>query len=312
MKGVKSLSAESFRTSFLVFYVLSSLLPILILMYIISQYVRPHLTGEQIQALMDPVTYGLIAMLVVPLFGIVLMSLWIKSLERLKEDVKSKAEDVMQSKIEVDGRNEIVFLQHHMNGLYGELKGKIKELNEQSAQLEASKKKINQMAYYDDLTSVYKRRLFDGKLMEQIKKAEKGKYNLSLAMFDLAGFKKYNHLNGHGAGDVLLRKVGELLREQTKKIGIPFRYGGDEFALILPKRTIEETASIAKKLVDMASNIPIQNNGSKERTSLKLNCGVVSYSSGFKGLFIEADRCISEANSAGHGRVVCLHPEHQE
>ncbi|MEW6267083.1 MAG: GGDEF domain-containing protein [Thermodesulfobacteriota bacterium] len=308
MGFIKSLTSERFRTTFLVFYVLSSLLPILILMYVITQYVRPHLTPNQVDALMDPVTYGLVIMLVMPIFGLVLMTWWIKSLESLTNEIKTKSAEVLSERVEITENNEIFTLKRHMDGLFGELKGKISQIDRYSKELDESKKKITELAVTDELTTLYNRRHFDKTLFEQVQKAEKGKYNLALVMLDVDGFKKYNQSYGHPAGDELLRSLGLLLQDYLRKIGLPFRYGGDEFGVILPRKNVEEAAALAHKLVEAASHISIK--GTKgDSEKLSLSCGVVSYDGNFSGLFAEADRCLQEAASSGRGSVVLLTPK---
>ena len=249
-------------------------------------------------------------MLAVPILGIIMMSWWIRNLEKLTEDIRKKTSHLLSERIEMTGKNEIVFLQRHMDGLYGELQGKINELNEQSKALTEQKKRITRLEAMDELTSLLKRRLFDSKLMEEIKKAEKAKTEIGLLMIDVDGFKKYNQIHGHAAGDHLLKNLGLLIKDSVRKIGLPFRYGGDEFAVILPKHNIEQAAAVAQKIVDAASRITVKGEGEDASAPLSVSTGVVSYGKNYKGLFMEADRAVHEANSAGKGSVVCLTPEH--
>ncbi|MEW5722936.1 MAG: diguanylate cyclase [Thermodesulfobacteriota bacterium] len=309
MKTLLSLASEKFRTVFVIFYVLSSIMPILILMYAFFQYVRPRLNSEQLDTLMDPITYTLLAMLVIPIFGVFLMNWWIKSLERLTEDVKKKAASVLSERVEIKGRNEIVVLQKHVDGLYGELQGKISQLSEYSQQLEESKKKLAQLTTSDELTGLFNRRRFEPMLRAEIKKAEKGRYDLALAMVDVDDFKKYNQAHGHQAGDELLRNLGLLIKDYVRKAGWPFRYGGDEFAIILPKQNTESAAAMAQKLIDAAARLTIKPGPKGEPQKLSISCGVISYARNYEGLILEGDRLIQEAVAAKKGTVICLAPK---
>ncbi|MBF0528440.1 MAG: GGDEF domain-containing protein [Deltaproteobacteria bacterium] len=309
MSRLMSLVSERFRTTFLVFYILSSLLPMLIMMYIIIEYVRPHLSPKQIEALMDPVTYGLLIMLVVPILGLILMNWWVKSLEQLTEDVKAKTAELLETRVEITDKNEIFSLHRHVDGLYGELKGKIAQLKMYSQELGETKKQIAHLSRTDELTTLYDRRYFDRSLIDQINKAEKGKYDLSLLMIDVNNFKLYNQLHGHAEGDSLLHGLGLLIKDYVRKIGLPFRYGGDKFAIILPKKDIEATAALANKLVDAAGHIAILPGPKGQTSKLSINCGVVTYSSAYEGLVVEPERLLREVLNANKGSVVCLTPK---
>ncbi len=309
MKGFQSLTSEKFRTTFLVFYVLSSVLPVLLLIFIILQYVKPILSPDQLEALRDTSTYGLAAMLVIPFLGFFLMSWWINSLERLTEKMKAKTASVLPERIDVDERNELVSLNRHFDGLFGELEGKINEVNQYSQELEASKKKLNQMAVTDELTTLYNRRQFDRKLMQEIKKAEKRKTPLALIMLDVNNFKTLNESKGHDTGDKVLHSLGLLIRDYTRDRGIPFRYGGDEFATIIPDCGTEDAAALAGELSEAASRLTIKHEGKGLPTKITVSCGVVSYDKKYIGLLYEADRCLNQALTAGKGRVLLLAPK---
>ena len=308
MKGLVSLASERFRTSFLVVYVLSSLLPTLILILIVNRYVQPYLTPDQAELFRDPATYGLAAMLAVPFLGYLLMSWWINSLEKLTEEIKAKTADVLQERIIITEKNELITLHRHLDGLYGELQGKIKQLNEYSEKLVESKKKLTKISITDELTTLFNRRYFDRRLLDEIKKAEKRKNPLALIMVDIDGFKQYNEQYGHPAGDKLLRAVGLLIRDYVRKPNLPFRYGGDEFAIILPEAGIEEAAAKAHQLTEAASHLAIQGVTKGEPLTASVSCGVISYDRAYMGLFVEADRCIEQAISSKKGSVILLTP----
>ena len=309
MLKLKSLASERFRTIFLIFYSSSVLLPILIMLLLILQYVKPVLTYHQINQLSNVFTYGLAAMVAVPLLGFLLITYWINSLEALTESMKSRAAKVLNERIIVSDNNEIVTLHRHFDGLFGELEGKIDQINRVSKELELSKKKLTQMAVTDELTTLFNRRYFDRRLLEEIKKAQKRKSSLALIMIDVDGFRKYNENFGHQAGDALLRSLGLLIRDFTRKPDVPFRYGGDEFGIILPEASIEDAAAKAQKLTDAAARLTIKGTIKGKPSTASISSGVISYTRGLEGLLLEADRCLNQAIAAGKGSVVCLTPK---
>ena len=100
----------------------------------------------------------------------------------------------------------------------------------------ALKSKLFHSSITDELTRLYNRRYFYEILNEEIQRANRQGRPLSLIMFDLDGFKKFNDRYGHLKGDALLQTVARVLRESLREhVDSGFRYGGDEFVVILPQ-----------------------------------------------------------------------------
>ncbi len=100
----------------------------------------------------------------------------------------------------------------------------------------------------DDLTGLMNRRAFDKRLAEEVERAKRYNTPLSLVMVDLDGFKSVNDRFGHAGGDALLRATGTLLRSELRATDVAVRYGGDEFALILPGVQKTGAWAVAEKI----------------------------------------------------------------
>ena len=306
-RSILSVATERFRTTFLAFYALSSLVPTLIVLYIIFQEVRPHLTPAQAETVMGPIYYGLLAMLGVPFLGFFLMSWWMKSLANLTEKIKEKTAAVMQDSLKITEKNELIAVEQHLDGLYEELQEKIRQLNEYSGQLVDSKKKLSEMSVTDELTDLYTRLQFDQRLTEEIERAEKYKRQLSLIMVVVDGFKNYKETFGQEAADELLHGLGLLIQDYVGRSDLPFRYGENEFAILLPESGLENAASVAQKLIDAAS-LTVTGSGEGGKIKVSIGSGVAGYSPGQKDFAEEVGRCIEAARTAGGGGVVLLPP----
>jgi diguanylate cyclase (GGDEF)-like protein len=94
---------------------------------------------------------------------------------------------------------------------------------------------LAQQATRDPLTGLYNRRYFDNTLSDHIEAARRYNRPLSLVLFDLDAFKSINDAHGHQTGDKVLRNFAGLLAACARKADIVCRYGGDEFAVILPE-----------------------------------------------------------------------------
>lgn len=100
----------------------------------------------------------------------------------------------------------------------------------------------------DPLTSLFNRRYFEESLEREIRRAQRRGSLLGVIMLDLDRFKLFNDSFGHEAGDVLLRAFGEMLRRKVRGEDVPCRYGGEEFALLLPEASLEAARERAEEL----------------------------------------------------------------
>ncbi len=95
--------------------------------------------------------------------------------------------------------------------------------------------KLKELAEKDELTGLYNYRAFRKELDREISRGLRYNKKFSLVMFDIDYFKDYNDNNGHDMGNVVLHKVGAILRKATRKTDFPARFGGEEFIIILPE-----------------------------------------------------------------------------
>jgi diguanylate cyclase (GGDEF)-like protein/putative nucleotidyltransferase with HDIG domain len=107
---------------------------------------------------------------------------------------------------------------------------------------------LSDMVNIDGLTGLYNHRYFYDSLNEKIAESNHNKKPLSLLFIDIDYFKYYNDFNGHQKGDEVLKIMGEILRKFARKKDIVSRYGGEEFAIILPETTEEDAILFAEKL----------------------------------------------------------------
>jgi diguanylate cyclase (GGDEF)-like protein len=107
---------------------------------------------------------------------------------------------------------------------------------------------LNRQATRDGLTGLYNRRYFDETLADHIAGAGRYQRDLSLVMFDLDHFKQINDTEGHQAGDEVLRQFAAILKATVRKADIVCRYGGDEFAVILPETGKADAGSFVERV----------------------------------------------------------------
>jgi PAS domain S-box-containing protein len=97
------------------------------------------------------------------------------------------------------------------------------------------REKLKLLSITDDLTGLYNQRYFYESLRREIERANRKNARFGLAMFDIDRFKRYNDDFGHLKGDEILHRLGTIVKSTIRKIDYGFRYGGDEFAVLLPE-----------------------------------------------------------------------------
>ncbi|NFI53961.1 diguanylate cyclase [Clostridium botulinum] len=109
-------------------------------------------------------------------------------------------------------------------------------------------KNLEDMINIDGLTELYNHRYFCDSLVENVKSGEKYNKPVAMIFIDIDYFKQYNDINGHQKGDYVLKKIGKIIKENSRKEDIPARYVGEEFSIILPETNEEKALNIAENL----------------------------------------------------------------
>jgi two-component system cell cycle response regulator len=159
------------------------------------------------------------------------------------------------------------------------------------------------MAIQDDLTKIYNRRYFYQLLYEEINRTGRYGSPLSLIFFDVDDFKSINDTYGHAQGDKVLMQIGCLLKSFARKSDAPARFGGDEFALILPNTAADGALKLANRLLLNIRNTSVEGLGGK---SISTSVGVATCTSNTLSvdeLVKLADDAMYQSKSLGKGRV---------
>lgn len=119
-----------------------------------------------------------------------------------------------------------------------------------SSHLEELSQRLRTMAYRDVLTGLYNHRFFHEQLSHEIERSVRYGQPLTILLFDMDNFKKINDTYGHIVGDKYLGLVGQIVARHIRSSDIGARYGGDEFAVILPNTNADEARVTADKLED--------------------------------------------------------------
>jgi len=108
--------------------------------------------------------------------------------------------------------------------------------------------KAKERAHTDELTGLFNHRYFHERLDEEISRCSRFGDIFSLVFLDMDLFKAYNDIYGHLAGDDMLKQIGQYIKNSIRSIDMAFRYGGDEFTVILPQASLDDACKVAERM----------------------------------------------------------------
>ena len=186
------------------------------------------------------------------------------------------------------------------------------ELTRLRDELTAANRSLENQAQSDGLTGVANRRHFDHVLTESLQSAEFNGQPVSLILFDIDYFKRYNDTYGHVAGDDCLKKVANVLKNTARrKNGITARYGGEEFAIILIGQPLSAALELAESIIAAINQLAIPHFTTalpQEHVTMSAGCAVWLASDPAQGkqvLIERADEALYRAKRAGRSQVMC-------
>ena len=138
--------------------------------------------------------------------------------------------------------------------------------------------KVHLQSIADPLTGVYNRRYLDSKLAEEIHRAARYNRDLTLLMIDVDNFADINNTMGHKQGDLMLVETAKIFRAHTREVDTVCRYGGDEFAILMPETSYEHGLTKAENLRTVVRECPFPNTVDPDTPmKLTLSIGVTAF-----------------------------------
>jgi diguanylate cyclase (GGDEF)-like protein len=186
-------------------------------------------------------------------------------------------------------------------------------LRERNRQLQEARRQLTDLANVDELTGLGNRRLVNQALRDELRRAQRAGTWLSLILFDVDHFKKYNDHYGHPAGDEVLRRIGDVMRRLSARAGeVAARYGGEEFIVVLPRSSPEEAARMAGRLQRLIGEMAIPHAESGVADHVTVSQGVVSLKPDSETdpamLIDRADAALYQAKNNGRNTFVLDSP----
>ncbi len=171
--------------------------------------------------------------------------------------------------------------------------------------LENQNKMLYEESIKDPLTGLFNRRHMQLFAEQEFNRAIRFHYPLSLIMLDIDNFKRINDTFGHHAGDNVLRKISQIIKQHIRSIDIPIRYGGEEFLLILPNTDKSNAVKIAERIRQSIENINLDFEGNTVHCTI--SGGVASTEDVNKNInYITclSDKRLYKAKQSGKNKIV--------
>jgi diguanylate cyclase (GGDEF)-like protein len=172
---------------------------------------------------------------------------------------------------------------------------KIKELHEENV-------KLRSFSLIDNLTGLSNKRFFWMQLETEMARTKRTGHSCTLMMIDLDNFKRLNDTLGHLEGDKFLEEFGRIMHDNSRSTDLPCRYGGDEFALIMPATSVAYASKTGERLKNILADVP-----QESIPPISLSIGIAEYAPlspyGMHEFVRAADMALYEAKGGGKNQI---------
>lgn len=187
------------------------------------------------------------------------------------------------------------------------LQSHLEETRSETSLLREELEKVRQESQLDSLTGLFNRKMLTTTLEDRIVESQQSGEPLSLLMFDIDHFKKFNDNFGHLIGDEVIRRVAGSLRKHIRGTDLAARFGGEEFTVVLPDTDLEGAVTVAKTIHSAISKLSLVKKSTQERLpgiTVSVGASVLSLKDSSESLIERADQALYQAKEAGRNRIV--------
>jgi diguanylate cyclase (GGDEF)-like protein len=229
----------------------------------------------------------------------------VRPLDRLTKGVAEVAGGDLQVDLPAGGGAEVGYLTTVFNHMVARLREGRRELDAINTTLKKKNEELERLSVTDGLTGLANHRLLIQRLIQEGMRADTTGGEFAVLMADVDHFKQYNDEFGHPAGDEVLKRVADLLRESVRDIDCAARYGGEEFAVVMPEMSSDEAREVAERI---GNRVATQNFPGRAVT---LSIGVAGFPHDADlphAVIAAADRALYQAKREGRNRTVQANP----
>ncbi len=283
---------------------LSAVIPLLVLGYVTSGYVLPHLSPNdtvRFLALHLLIFFTVLAMVT---GGYIIWDVG-RTVSRMAEMMST---DGSLGKLE-NRRDEVGTLMQSFAKMLETIEQQAAEINSFASrldqaykELEATNARLKETSFKDEVTGLYNRRFFGIRLEEEMQRHRRFNHPVSVVLMDLDGFKAVNDELGHAVGDETLREIAQILMKHSRGINVVSRYGGDEFVVLLVETSKAGARLYADRIRQVVSTYPFSH-GKRITGSFGIASLPEDEASTSEELVRAADDALYAAKRAGKNQV---------
>ncbi|MEO8630795.1 MAG: diguanylate cyclase, partial [Betaproteobacteria bacterium] len=210
-----------------------------------------------------------------------------------------------------DGRTIAVHHQPMPDGGWVATHDDITERKRAEVALQRANQKLEQLALHDPLTGLANRRKFVERFAYEMARADRIRTPPSLLMVDIDHFKAVNDKYGHLAGDACLKAVAGVLADSVRAVDLVARFGGEEFAVLLPETSVAQSLLAAERLRSKVQAQPVSIGDSAPPLAITISVGATSladFTTSLDEILARADEAVYRAKRAGRNQVCVSRP----
>ncbi|HXG05585.1 MAG TPA: diguanylate cyclase [Candidatus Binatia bacterium] len=298
-------AGQRLRRKVMLALVLSSVLPLLVLVYVAQGYVLPQLDpSESVRSL------ALHALIAFTLLAILAGGWVIWDIGRTMAHIAQMLGDEARWDRLASRKDEIGTLMQSFAQMLEKIEEQTSEINSYASRLDAAYKeleitnaRLKETSFKDEVTGLYNRRFFSVRLEEELQRHRRFNHPVSVVLIDLDGFKAVNDELGHSVGDDTLRDIAQILVKHSRGINVVARYGGDEFAVLLVETSKSGARLYADRIRQVISTYPFSH-GKPITASFGIASLPEDEAATSEDLVRAADEALYAAKRAGKNQVV--------
>ncbi len=228
----------------------------------------------------------------------------VKGLADTREELQKREKDLVKV------NNELIQENTERKRIEEKLREANEHLQHRIEEIETLQKQLQDLAIRDGLTGLFNRRYLSETLEREIIRARRASTPVAIIMLDIDKFKNVNDTYGHKGGDVMLQALSNLLSTRTRADDIACRYGGEEFAIVMPGASLQVAQKRAESL--RISFMNLKTNYKEHILQATISLGIAVFPiHGEKGddVLNHADKALYQAKQAGRNRVVLFNQD---